>query len=159
MPAESNTGDMLTHSVPSTGRQLGGMMTEVYPLNNRSGHHSLARTCALLNVGQLPHGELLGVVGLAGVAGRRADAPIAQSSQVGDIQLLAATVGPQLSAHPLVELLRKGLAPRTRGVRQRPEPRHPCACTLPSMPGGQRPCLDQPGRPGKRAQAGFLTPL
>lgn len=145
---------------PAQAWQLGGMWIEVCPLN-RSRHHFLARTCALLNVGQFPHGELLGVVGLAGVAGRRADAPIAQPSQVGDIQLLAATVGPQLSAHPLVELLRKGLAPRTRGggSGRGQSPGISVPAPLHQRQAGGALAWTSQGRPCKRAQARFSTPL
>lgn len=69
-------------------------------------------TCELLHVCELPHGQLLGVVGLAGVAGRRPDALKAQPPKVSHGQLLAATVAPQLLAHPLVQLLSEGLGPR-----------------------------------------------
>lgn len=93
----------------------GGDRTPV-SLAGRDGARQLQeRTRAALHVGQFPHGELLGVVGLAGVARSRADALVAQPAQVGGVQLLVAVVGPQLPADPLVELLRKGLQPG-RGV-------------------------------------------
>lgn len=77
-------------------------------------HLLLAHTCALFNVRQFPHGELLSVVRLARVAGSWADALITKPAQVCDSQLLAAAVAPQLSADPLVELLCKGLQSRIR---------------------------------------------
>lgn len=70
-------------------------------------------TCVPLHVRQPPHGQLLGVVGLAGVAGRRPDALVAQPPQVGHVQLLAATVAPQLPADPRVQLLGEGLGRNT----------------------------------------------
>lgn len=121
------------HSTPSTGLAAGHPVNVCRSVSTEEQQdtHFLARTCALLDVCQFPHGELLGVVGLAGVAGSRADAPIAQPSQVRDAQLLAAAVGPELPADSLVELLRKGLERRT-GVRRRPEPEHQY-CLHPSI--------------------------
>ena len=72
-----------------------------------------ALTCVPLHVRQPPHGQLLGVVGLAGVAGRRPDALVAQPPQVGHGQLLVAAVAPQLPADPCVQLLGKGLGRNT----------------------------------------------
>lgn len=109
----------------------------------------LVHTCALFHVGELPHGELLAVVRLAGVAGGRADAFVAQPPQVHNIQLLTAAVRPQLPADPLVELLRKGLQPRTRcawaAVLPQPKPHWP------SDPAGAPPSPEpQPGGTGHK---------
>lgn len=88
-------------------------MKAVIPLKKKKKERQettpTARTCRLLNVGESPHGELLSVVRLAGVAGSWTDALIAQPAQVGNIQLLTATVSPQLSANPFMELFCKSL--------------------------------------------------
>lgn len=68
-----------------------------------------SHTCGLLNVGQSPHGELLSMVRLAGIAGCWPDALIPESAQVCHTQLLTPTVSPQFSANSLMELLGKGL--------------------------------------------------
>ena len=79
---------------------------------------SPALTCAPLHVRQPPHGQLLSVVGLAGIAGRRPDALVAQSPQVSHSQLLTAAVAPELPADPLVKLLGEGLGQDTGRTAQ-----------------------------------------
>ena len=95
---------------------------------------SPALTCALLHVRQPPHGQLLSVVRLAGIAGRWPDALVAQSPQVSHSQLLTTTVTPQLPADPLVQLLSEGLGPghgtHTSGRGGSPSP----ASILPAIP-------------------------
>ena len=95
---------------------------------------SPALTCALLHVRQPPHGQLLSVVRLAGIAGRRPDALVAQSPQVSHSQLLTTRVTPQLPADLLVQLLSEGLGPghgtHSSGRGGSPSP----ASILPAIP-------------------------
>lgn len=65
------------------------------------------------DLSQAPHGGLLCVVRLAGVAGRWSDALISNSVEVGRLQNLIRAVAPQVLSHTNVKLLSKGLAERS----------------------------------------------
>eukprot|EP00053_Salpingoeca_punica_P018065 m.175524 g.175524 ORF g.175524 m.175524 type:complete len:1311 (+) comp17350_c0_seq2:4566-8498(+) len=63
----------------------------------------------LVDVHQRPHGQLLRVVGLRRVAGRRADAGVLDLQQILGVELLVLAVSPVDLAHFLVEELGEGL--------------------------------------------------
>lgn len=66
-------------------------------------------TSLFTDLSQAPHGVLLCVVRLAGVAGRRSDALISNSVEVWRLQGLIWAVAPQVLSHTNVKLLGKGL--------------------------------------------------
>ena len=78
-------------------------------------------TSLFLDVCQAPHGPLLRVVGLAGVAGGGPDSLVADPVEVGRAeQLLLRAVAPHVFADAGVELLCKGLKERGGGAQVRP---------------------------------------
>lgn len=65
------------------------------------------------DLSQAPHGGLLCVVRLAGIAGRWSDALISNSVEVRSLQKLIGAVAPQVLSHPDMKLLGEGLAGRS----------------------------------------------
>ncbi len=64
---------------------------------------------ALLNVHELPHGELLGVVRLGWVAGRGSDALVLDLEHVSCVHGFRGRIAPQLPPNASVQLLSKRL--------------------------------------------------